>query len=255
VDQEEDADQREGGGEEGDEAADDDLGRAAGDAQGPVAGDEETRQLDAGDGEEEAGEDAAGAEPGEEDAERLPRVGGLERGEDVSRGGDEAGGGGVEGVAPGERVGGTERDPEGDAAAEGPVGEEEERLVWGEGALERGPGRLGEEEEEGADEDERERADDAVADGDEVPLLREPLRSAGKALASRERLGSGGREGQGSIVSRVRRPGKATPRGAKGLPKGWPRKVEARAPAGRRCLAPPIASDWAAVEQASYQTA
>ena len=41
VDDEEDAGEGEQGGEEGDEAADDHLRRAAGDAEGPAAGDEQ----------------------------------------------------------------------------------------------------------------------------------------------------------------------------------------------------------------------
>ncbi len=115
----------------------------------------------------------------------CPGGAGLERGEDVAGRGDEPGGGRVEPVAPGERLRGAERDPERDAPAERAVGEEERRGVGRDEALQRGPRRLGEEEEERADQDQRERADDAVADGDEVPLAREPLRRAGEVLAAR----------------------------------------------------------------------
>jgi len=67
VDDEEDAAEGEGRGKEGDEAPDDDLGWAAGEAQRPAPLDEEAGELDAGDGEEEAGKDAAGAEAGEDE--------------------------------------------------------------------------------------------------------------------------------------------------------------------------------------------
>ncbi|MGZ6132422.1 MAG: hypothetical protein ACXWLF_10360 [Myxococcaceae bacterium] len=77
--------------------------------------------------------------------------------------------------------------------------------------LQRGPRRLGEEEEERADQDQRERPDDAVADGDEVPLAREPLRRAGEVLAARRRRGGGGRGGQAGIVPRGSRLGKQMP--------------------------------------------
>jgi hypothetical protein len=88
VDHEEDAAEHEPRGEEGDEAPDHDLRRSARQAQCPAPGDEHPGELDAGDGEQEPGEDAARAEPREENGERLSRRSGLERGEDVARGGD-----------------------------------------------------------------------------------------------------------------------------------------------------------------------
>ena len=135
VDDEEDAAEHEGRGKEGDEAPDDDLRGAAGEAERPAPLDEDAGELDAGDGEEEAGEDAARAEPGEHEGGGLRGGPGLEGGDDVTGGGDEAGAGGVELVGPRERLRGAEGDPQGDAAAEGAVGEEERRRVGRDEAL------------------------------------------------------------------------------------------------------------------------
>ena len=66
MDDEEDAAEGEGRGKEGDEAPDDDLGWAAGKTKGPATLDEDAGELDAGDREEEAGEDSAGTEAGED---------------------------------------------------------------------------------------------------------------------------------------------------------------------------------------------
>ena len=197
VDDDEDAAEDEGRGEEGDEAADDDLGGAAGEPKRPAPLDEDAGELDAGDGEEEAGEDAAGAEAGEDERGRLRGGSGLEGGDDVRGGGDEAGAGGVERVGPGERLGGAEGHPQRDAAAECAVGEEEGRRVGRDETLERGPRRLGDEEEQRAHEHERERADDAVADGHQVSLSGEPLGGAGEGLAAGHGRSAGGSGGQG----------------------------------------------------------
>ena len=90
VDDDEDAAEDQSRGEEGDELRGPRPRGAAGEAQRPAPLDEDAGELDAGDGEEEAGEDAAGAEAGEDERGRLRGGSGLEGGDDVRGGGDEA---------------------------------------------------------------------------------------------------------------------------------------------------------------------
>ena len=181
VDDEKDRGQREEGREEGNEAPDHDLRRASGDAERPPPGDEEPGQLHAGDGDEQAGEDAARSQALDGEHQRLSGPGELQRGEDVAGAGDEAGCGRIEGVAAGESVGGAERHPQGDAPAKGAVRKEEGGGVRHDQPLQRRPRRLGEEQKQRADQDKWERADDAVAHCDQVPLPGEPVGGAGQA--------------------------------------------------------------------------
>jgi hypothetical protein len=140
VDDEKDRGQREEGREEGDEAANHDLRRASGDAQRPPPGDEEPGQLHAGDGDEQAGEDADRSQALDHEHQRLSRHGGLESGEDVAGGGDEAGCGRIEGVAAARR-GGPKVTP-GRCSQRGRGGEEEVARYGSDQPPQRGPGGL-----------------------------------------------------------------------------------------------------------------